>query len=73
MVSDDELEARIESVEQGVDEASGMGAEARAVHDELARRIRAVDDGSADAATVASLADRLDDIEERLDSLQSGG
>lgn len=71
MVSDDELERRIESVDQGVDEAAGVGPEARAVHDELARRIRAVEDGAADAATVAELADRLDAIEERLEALGS--
>ncbi len=70
MVSDDELERRIESVERDVDDAAGVGPQAREVHDELARRIRTVESGAADAEAVADLAERVGELEARLDALE---
>jgi seryl-tRNA synthetase len=85
IVSDDELERHVETsrsdrprgvptlgskggtVEERVDE---LQAAARETHTELARRIRNVDDASAETARVDRLADRMTAIEERLATIE---
>lgn len=61
------LGSRDGTVEERVDE---LQAAARETHTELARRIRNVDDASADTARVDTLADRMNAIEERLASIE---
>ena len=55
------------TVEERVDE---LQAAARETHTELARRIRNVDDASAETARVDRLADRMTAIEERLATIE---
>ena len=79
MVSDEELSAHVQRVEQQravtepelVDRLDAMESTARCVHNELARRIERVDESSADDAALADLADRLDGIESRLDEIEA--
>jgi hypothetical protein len=59
--TDDGLESRVDE----------MQAAARQTHDELARRIRNVDDASADVAQVDELVDRMSSIEERLAAIEA--
>lgn len=55
------------SVEERVEE---MEAAARETHDELARRIRRVDEASAESVRVDDLVERMADIEERLADIE---
>jgi tetrahydromethanopterin S-methyltransferase subunit G len=79
MVSDEELSAHVQRVEQQravtepelVDRLDAMESTARCVHDELARRIERVDATGADEAALADLADRVERIEDRLDEIES--
>ena len=78
MVSDEELKMHVERVERAstatgpelVGRLDEMESTARCVHNELARRIERVETESADTATLADLADRLDGIEARLDAIE---
>lgn len=70
MVSDEELERHVERVESARHDARDLGAEAREVHDELARRIEQTRENAADADDLAGLAERVAEIERRLDSLE---
>ena len=79
MVSDEELSAHVQRVEQQravtepelVDRLDAMESTARCVHDELARRIERVDATGADEEALADLADRVERIEDRLDEIES--
>jgi len=83
MASDEELARRVARVEGGCrgpdadadsaarEELDEYRAVAGEIHDELARRIEAVDDGAADEADLADVVDRLDRLEARLDDLES--
>lgn len=55
-------------VEERVDE---LQSAARETHAELARRIQRVDDAKAEDVRVEGLADRMDDIEERLAAIEA--
>lgn len=52
------------------DRVDAMQAAARETHSELARRIRNVDDASAEVVRVDRLVDRMDDIERRLAAIE---
>jgi HAMP domain-containing protein len=47
-----------------------MQAAARETHDELARRIRRVDEASAETARVEDIVERLDELEGRLAAIE---
>ncbi len=72
MVSDDELERHIESVEgRGLGEVTGeISEEARAVHDELLSRIEATRADAASREEMSDLAERIEAIETRLDAVE---
>jgi polyhydroxyalkanoate synthesis regulator phasin len=79
MVSDEELKQHIRTAEEGEAVAAfsrlgEVGTTARSVHNELARRIEAVDASTASREELSAireemerLCERLDDIEARLD------
>jgi polyhydroxyalkanoate synthesis regulator phasin len=52
------------------DRVDAMQAAARETHSELSRRIRNVDDASAEAVRDDRLAERMDDIERRLAAIE---
>ena len=80
MASDEEIErhvARVEGVRGGTagtavrEELDEYKATAGEIHDELARRIEAVDDRTADEASLADVVERLDRLEARIADLES--
>ena len=80
MASDEELArrvARLESSHAGDavrstarDELDEYRAVAGEIHDELARRVEAVDDRKPDEEALEALQERLDRLESRIDALE---
>ena len=81
MASDEELARQVaraeESGVQGSAEATAVReelAEYRAaageIHDELVRRIEAVDEGTPDEASLEAVVDRIERLERRIDDLE---
>ncbi|MFT4884575.1 MAG: hypothetical protein ACI8U4_002091 [Natronomonas sp.] len=79
MASDEELARHVSQVEgcQGhgntaaTEELDEYREAAGEIHDELARRIERVDEKSADEADLATVVERLERLESRLDDLES--
>ncbi|QLD87598.1 hypothetical protein HWV07_00525 [Natronomonas salina] len=80
MASDEEIArhvAQVEDVRRGPTgtavqaELDEYKATAGEIHDELARRIEAVDDSSADEASLDDVLDRLDSLESRIADLET--
>lgn len=78
MVSDDELERRIDAFEQGEqgdaeleERVEQLERDARDVHGELARRIEHAEEQAVTSVELESVIDRLDAVETRLDELES--
>ena len=80
MASDEEIErhvAQVEGVRRGAagtavqEDLDEYKATAGEIHDELARRIEAVDDRSADEASLEDVIERLDRLESRIAELET--
>lgn len=80
MASDEEIArhvAQVEGVRIGAasaavqEELDEYKATAGEIHDELARRIEAVDDSSADEASLEDVIERLDRLESRIADLET--
>jgi polyhydroxyalkanoate synthesis regulator phasin len=79
MASDEELARHVSQVEgcrghggaSAVEELDEYREAAGEIHNELARRIERVDEEAADEADLASVVERLERLESRLDDLES--
>lgn len=77
MASDEEIERLVQQHESARSATGGDPSlqeyreAASEVHDELARRIRTVEDAAADEADLAAVVEKLDRLEARLDDLES--
>lgn len=80
MASDEEIArhvAKVEGVRAGAagaavqEDLDEYKATAGEIHDELARRIEAVDDRSADEASLDDVVERLDRLESRIADLEA--
>jgi polyhydroxyalkanoate synthesis regulator phasin len=79
MASDEELARHVSEMEgrrgaggsSTVEELDEYREAAGEIHDELARRIERVDERTAEEADLASVVERLERLESRLDDLES--
>jgi tetrahydromethanopterin S-methyltransferase subunit G len=78
MVSDEELKQHIRTAERQHEQSTPvagrldeMESTARHVHNELARRIEAVDDASADRDELAAIREELARLDRRLESIEA--
>jgi len=78
MADDEELARRVQQAESGLGGSFTQGEslteykrKASDVHDELARRIRALDDRTVSEDEFEAVVERLDDLERRLDEIES--
>lgn len=68
---EDDADARTAAASSVRDELDEYKAVAGEIHDELARRIEAVDDSKPDETALADVVERLDRLEARIDDLES--
>lgn len=78
MVSDEELKQHIRTAEREHEHVAPVSARmeemettARSVHNELARRIEAVDQSSPDCEEIADIREDMDELERRLDAIEA--